>query len=309
MGHVDSPGLMTEPALGKPEDYLTWLKSQGVPLFNSGGTWWKLYRRVLVPASTRPEPVEIREQDGRDMLRRSGAYLVRHFSSTFEKPTDFWFVRCGQYDFDSLPGKLKTKIRRAYKDCTVRKVSAAWLAAHGHGCHVAAYGRYRHGQPDSPSTFQNECLACADGPFEFWAAFVEDELVAYAKCILEGDHVTMVAFKFNHAYRAARPVYALIDSILRVYVTAQHKQVNNGFRSISHDTQMQEFLLQFGFSRRYCNLKILYRPAVRVLVNLLYPAKRLINCAPAESLIRNIQTLLVQEEIRRSFASQALSHT
>jgi len=140
------------------------------------------------------------------------------------------------------------------------------------------------------------------GPFEFWAAFVEDQLVGYAKCILEGDHVTMASFKFDHAHRTARPAYALIDSILREYVTDKHKHVNNGFRSINHDTQMQEFLLQFGFSQQYCDLKIVYRPAVKLFVSLLYPAKRLVSRAPADSIIRNVQTLLVQEEIRRSFA-------
>ena len=90
----------------------------------------------------------------------------------------------------------------------MRKVSAVWLATHGHQCYVAAYNRYRHGRPDALQTFQNECLSCMNGPFEFWAAFV----------------------------------------------------------------------------------------------NLLYPAKRLIGSAPGDSLIRNVRTLLLQEEIRRSFA-------
>jgi hypothetical protein len=293
---------MREVAAANANEYVTWLKSQGYPLFDTGGTWWRLYRHGLVPASMKPEPVEVRERDGHDILQRSGALFLRYFSSTFEKPTNFWFVRCESYEFDALPGKLKTKIRRAYKDCTVRKVSAAWLATHGHQCYVAAYNRYRHGRPDALQTFQSECLSCMSGPFEFWAAFVEDRLVAYTKCILEGNHVTMAAFKFDDAYRAARPSYALVDSILREYVSEQHKYVNNGFRSIDHDTQMQEFLLQFGFGRQYCDLKLVYRPAVRLLVNLLYPAKRLIGSAPGDSLIRNVRTLLLQEEIRRSFA-------
>src|SRR5436305_1300790 len=101
---------MTELSLGNNNAYVDWLKSRGLPLFNTGDIWWRLYRKVLVPASTKPEPIELNERDGREILEKSGALLIRHFSATFDRPTDFWFVRCDQYAFDSLPGKLKTKI-------------------------------------------------------------------------------------------------------------------------------------------------------------------------------------------------------
>ena len=93
---------------------------------------------------------------------------------------------------------------------------------------------------------------------------------------------------------------ALQDTLLNNYVLEQGKTVYAGFRSVAHDTNTHDFLLNLGYSRVYCDLKVVYRPAVAVCVNLLYGCRSLVDRAPESSVKRNIRGLLTQEEIRRS---------
>jgi hypothetical protein len=284
-----------------PNDpYILWQRQHKIALFQGGGTWWRRYRDILVPASTKPEPVFLGASEARELLRESRAYLLRWFTRTSDAPTEFWYVVCDDYNFEKLPGKMRTKIRRAYRDCIVRQIQPGWLAESGYDCYLAAFSRYKAATPASKNMFQKECLRCIDGPFEFWGAFIGETLVGFAKCILGRDYVTMVVFKIHPKYMSSRPAYALQDMVLQTYVTRAGKPVNNGFRSLAHDTNMQDFVLQFGFKRIYTDLRILYRPPLQSLIAVLYPFNFVISRFPAFRPIEYLKTLLKQEQIRRS---------
>jgi hypothetical protein len=140
------------------------------------------------------------------------------------------------------------------------------------------------------------------GPFEFWGVFVEGELAGFAKCAIEGDYVAVLVSKLDPAYLPIFSSYALRDAILRHYVTELGRIVGDGFRSISHQTAMHDFLLKFGYRRMYCDLRIVYRPIVRAFVNLAFPFKILIDRFPSVEPAASAQVFLAQEAIRRSFA-------
>src|SRR3954452_23889460 len=77
------------------DPYVDWLERTEVPLFQSGGTWWRLYQSTcLLPVSLKPTPLRLQARDARDLLRRSGALFLRHFTTTFDRPTDFWYSQC-----------------------------------------------------------------------------------------------------------------------------------------------------------------------------------------------------------------------
>lgn len=287
---------------GVSDSYTEWQRAHGSRLFQSGRTCWRLYRGILIPASVKPEPICLTTTDARALLKRSGAHLVRFFSEIRREPSAFWYVVCEAYSFESLTGKMRTKIRRSQRECAVRRIDPAWIAENGYECYAAAFSRYRRTKPDSREAFRKECLDCASVPFEFWGAFVGEELAAYAKCVVGPDYVTMVAFKFDPKYSRQHATYALQDRVLQEYVTRQTKPLNNGFRSLDHDTQMQEFVLRFGFKQVYTDLKVVYRPGLQTIVSLLYPFESLLSSLGSIGRIASLRTLLKQEKIRRSFA-------
>jgi len=282
------------------DTYIAWQKQHHVPLFESAGVWWWVYKGILVPASLKPQPVQVDRSAARRVLAQSGAHLARFFSRTSTGPTEFWYVECREYDLEKLSPKLRKHVRRAHRDSSVRPISATWFAENGYHCYSAAFSRHKNGRPDSQELFQQKCLECAGGPFEFWGAFVGDALAAFAKCVVGDDYVSLVMFKFDPQFSSANATYALLDTILQTYVAEQHKPVNNGSRSLSHDTNMQEFVLKFGFRCIYTDLQVIYRPPLGYLIGLLYPFSPFINRLSLPRPAAALKTLLRQEQIRRS---------
>jgi hypothetical protein len=77
--------------------------------------------------------------------------------------------------------------------------------------------------------------------------------------------------------------------------------VNDGARNISHETNIQEFLIKkFKFRKAYCKLNIIYNSRIGFLVKSLYPFRsplKLLNFGP----FIKLNILLNQEKIRRSY--------
>lgn len=283
------------------DPYITWLKETEQTLFEGAGTYWRFYQKALVPASLKPAPVELNREQAHELLNKSGALFLRYFTQKSESPTDFWYTACPEYDFKNVPGKLRTQIRRAYKDCRIERVDPAWLSDNGYACFTAAFSRYKYTQPGSRAQFDQMCRGAAGGPFDFWAVFVGEELAGFAKCVVGDDYAASIVIKLDPRFLYLNVGSALQDTMLSAYVAQQHKPFSIGFRSIVHDTNIHDFLLKFGYRRVYCDLKLVYRPAVNAFVNLLYPFRTILDRASESGLAGKIRTLLAQEEIHRSF--------
>ena len=145
------------------------------------------------------------------------------------------------------------------------------------------------------------CRGSIGGPFEFWAVFVGNELAGFVKCAVGHDYSALTVFKLAPRFLSLYSSSALQDAILRTYVCEQQKTVTIGFRNVAHDTDVHQFMLQFGYRHIYCDLKIHYRPMVQALVNVLYPFRLAMGRAPESRWTGRVKPLLVQEEIRRTF--------
>ena len=97
-------------------------------------------------------------------------------------------------------------------------------------------------------------------------------------------------------------IYALIINQIKSYTEVKEnnfKYINDGSRSISHLTNIQDFLIQkFKFRKAYCKLHILYNCKTRIFVNLLFPFRKIIRIFNFDPFTR-IEILLYQEEIYR----------
>jgi hypothetical protein len=283
------------------DPYIDWLKDRRHLIFEGGGTYWKLYHHALIPASPKPEPIELDSHEANKLLEKSGALFLRYFSRRYEQPTAFWYTACHEYDLMKLSGNTRSHVRRGHKHCRVERVDATWLADNGYPCFQAAFSRYRNTRPESREDFNDMCRGSIGGPFEFWAAFVGNELAGFAKCAVGHDYSALTVFKLDPRFLSLYSSSALQDAILRTYVCEQKKTITIGFRNVAHDTDVHEFLLRFGYRHIYCDLKIHYRPMVRALVNVLYPFRLAMGRAAESRFSGRIKPLLVQEEIRRTF--------
>ncbi len=280
--------------------YVEWLRKTGEPLYGGGGIWWRRYRGALIPAAAGPCFPVLGHDEAKRLLRESGASFLRYSAGPYEEETQWWYVVCGEYDFNKLPGKMKGMINRGLKQCSVRRIGAEWLAEHGYGCYGAAFGRYRNARPLPEDAFRREILGTSGGPFENWGVFVGGELAGYCQCIMEDDTVSTSSIKLHPGFLKYYSSYALIHALCEQYVSAQRRRLSNFTRSISHDTRFQEFLGKFGFRKLYCGLHVIYRPWLGLAVRMAYPARGLLRRIPDVGIVHAAGAILLQEQVRRS---------
>jgi hypothetical protein len=83
------------------------------------------------------------------------------------------------------------------------------------------------------------------------------------------------------------------------------RYVSDGARSLSHDTQIHDFLeSKFGFRKAYARLHVVYAPWLDASVAAAFPFRNLIKKMPF-SPFKKASILLKQEEIRRECAKVA----
>jgi hypothetical protein len=278
--------------------YADYLIKTRAPVFEGAGIYWRVNQLALVPASLTPTFVEVDIETGRQLLSESGARFIRWSSHPTDAEMPWWWMVCKEYDFSTLSSKTRSEIRRGHKNCQIRRIDAEWLAHSGYECYKKAFQRYSNSTPVSEEKFRSRLLGQIgfDQLFEYWGAFVGDHLVGYVECVMEdGKQVATSVIKYDPEYMCKYTSYAMIDALLKHYVSEREIQVSNGTRPISHDTNIQEFLLKFRFQRQYCRLNIQYQWNIRTLILVAYPFRRFL---PNWNSIHRIKALLYQEELK-----------
>lgn len=280
--------------------YIDWLERQGVRLVQKGGVFWQRYQGALIPADAVPRYVALSPNDSKELLRESGALFVRYESAPVSGCEEWWYLLCDTYDYQSLSPKTRETLRRGKRNCEVRLIDAELLAGSGYQCYAAALKRYRNARVLSMKQFRSNILSTTDGPFEYWGIFVQGELAGYSQCIIDDHGVCFSLAKYHPDYLRHQISYAHIDAMLYHYVTTQGRTVYSGMRSIAHDTQYQALLVKLGHRKHYCKLNIVYRPALRYIVQAIYPLRGLMAKMPEKALLGKVKTMLALERIRRA---------
>ena len=281
--------------------YVDWLKRQGVPLFKAGGIYWRLYQKALVPAPYIPCFVdELSNKDAKVLLVESRALFLRYSSDPCEELTDWWYILCDSYNPGKISSKTRYNINRGNRNCTIQKISAEWLADNGYECYLAAHTRYKNLTPISKNVFCNNIIKTAEGPFENWGVFVKDKLAGYCQCIIDGNYVATNVSKYHPGYLKQRSSYALIHSLINHYVVEHEMTIISGNRSVSHETNYQDFLIKLGYRKQFCHLNIFYKSWLKYAIQSLYPLRTLIANLPNSGITHMVQSMLFQEELQRA---------
>jgi hypothetical protein len=281
-------------------NYIDWLKKQGVQLFEAGGIYWRLYHGTLVPAQATRCFVELSQGEASALLKESKAWFLRYASKPCEEKTEWWYIICDPYKIDKFPSKIRNMIKRGNRSCSVKRISAEWLAKYGYECYFTAYNRYKNASPVREDIFHNNILKTIGSPFEYWGVFVGDLFAGYCQCIVEGNEVSTSVIKYHPEYLKYYTSYALINSMIKHYVIENNATISNGNRSIAHDTNIQDFLLKLGFRRQFCRLNVVYQPMLKLTIKTLFPLYKLINKLPDRGPVHKLQALLYQENLRRA---------
>ncbi|MDA8389001.1 MAG: hypothetical protein M0Z58_10135 [Nitrospiraceae bacterium] len=279
--------------------YITWLERKGAVLFRGAGTCWVLNQGALVPASPFPAYYELDRSEARSLLKASGARFVRYSSAPCDHETSWWYVVCESHVPAGIDAKTRQNIGRGRRECAVEEIEAEWLVGNGYPCYAAASVRYRNHKPVSEAVFRRIILDTREGPFSYWGVFHKGHLAGYCQCIIDGKQVSTNVTKYHPSYLRHRSAYALIDRLIQTYVAGRGMTLSNGNRSIAHDTNYQDVLINIGFRKQFCRLNIVYDRWLKLGVGALYPLRPLLAGLPDRHVMHRIKALMRQEEIRR----------
>jgi len=265
---------------------------------------WKYYHGALLPQTAPHIKIELSKEEEQELLRLSKAYFLRYVSDwDKEEESQFWYViKDHEEDLEQYKSKIRNQIKRGLKNCIVKKVLKDEIANHGYEVYRSASNSYNTNlMPPNKETFQNEILTYEH--YDFWAVYnLEGALIAYSQNVIEDNSINYSTIKFHPEYLKLYPSYALFFIMNQYYLNEKNfLYVNDGAKSISHDTNIQTFLIdKFKFRKAYCKLHIGYRWDIGLAVKVLYLFKSFMPKVN-HKVFNKISVLLNQEEIRRSF--------
>lgn len=266
---------------------------------------WKYYHGALLPKTAPHIKIELTKNEEQELARLSKSYFVRYVSDWDKKEeSQFWYVIKDKFGgLEELSSNTRSKVRRGLKNCIVKKVTKELIADYGFEVYHQAFRNYStYIKPVNKEGFVNNILAC--DKCDFWAVYKKDEdkIIAYCQNLIEDNSINYSTIKFHPDYLKLYPSYALFFEMNQYYLNEKKfLYVNDGARSISHETNIQKFLIEkFKFRKSYCNLHIIYRWDIGLAVKVLYLFKLFIPKVNSK-VFNKISVLLKQEEIRRSF--------
>jgi hypothetical protein len=259
---------------------------RGEPATVVNGAIFKLYSGMVVPFGPADADYSLPHEEASRVLRSLGGKLLR--TTTGFQPTraasEWYAVVCRVFTpIESVSSsKTRGELRRALRNCEVRRISSAELARSGYEVYRRAFERYAGpAAPVSASAFQAHVMAGDgfDDVMHHWAVICEGELAGYGSTYAFGEtEVAYSTVKLHPDYLKKYTSYALFHRMNQFYLGERTVgYVNDGFRTIRHQTGLQRFLERnFGFEKAYTDVDTFYRLPYRLLVRATYPLRGLI---------------------------------
>lgn len=280
-------------------------------MINFNGINWKSYHGALIPNLAPHCRIDLSDQDAARLLEISGARFLRwhtQFDQTGESP--FWHViKNHPATLNDLGKNTRNQVRKGLKLCNVQRTDSANIARRAYAVYSKAMRNYRgRTNPLSGEAFREGIARLGDEPeYEFWEVCnQEGTLVAYAQTNIQQESCNYQVIKLDPDHLKSYPGYALIHEMNCYYLNERNLlYVNDGARSIRHDTGVQDFLIRkFGFRKAYSRLHIAYNRKVGALVRVLMPFQPMLSHFP-RGLGGSLSALLDQEALHRASRDQA----
>ncbi|MCF8218602.1 MAG: hypothetical protein K9J21_06435 [Bacteroidales bacterium] len=267
--------------------------------------FWKKYQGALIPENPPHVDIDLSKKEQQELLEQSGAWFLRWPSDwDTEKSTSWWYVIKDDFQgMEELSKNTRSKVRRALKRQKVDLASAKEIADEGYEVYQQAFRNYdTFLKPMSRKEFSDYVLSLNPDYWEFFACRNAEDgaMTAYSQNLVMDHTAEYKIIKLHPDYLKDYPSYALIYTMNEEYLQKRDmKYVNDGARSISHQTNIQQFLMdKFKFRKAFTTLNLTYRKPLKLVVSSLMPFCSLIGKIKARPFQR-LSILLTQEALYR----------
>jgi hypothetical protein len=265
--------------------------------------WRKYHDGALIPWKPPHLDLGISKEQIRSDIAKNNAYFAR-WTTDFDskKQSVFWYIiNDKKISLNDYSVNTRSKINRGLKKLITKRITKEELIKEGYLVYEKALKRYdvvlnRY----SKDQFVSE-INSLDESWDCWGVFSKenDSLVAYSLNRIVEDYCDYSTIKFDPDFLKEYSSYVLYYSMNKYYLCENDFQyVNNGTRSISHQTNIHDFLIdKFKFRKAYCNMQIEYSAFFGFLVKNLFFIRSLFSIIPL-NIFRRLNVVMYQEEIR-----------
>jgi hypothetical protein len=271
---------------GYPDRFMELFEQRGEPATVVNGAIFKLYSGMVVPFGPAEVDYSLPQEEASRVLNSLGGKLLRTTTGfRSDRAVSEWYaVVCRTFTPLERVRSSKTRgeLRRALRNCDVRRISSKELARSGYEVYRRAFDRYAGREtPISASAFQAHVTAGDgfDDVLHHWAVLCDGELAGYGSVYAFGDtEAAYSTVKLHPDHLRKYTSYALFHRMNEFYLEERKvAYVNDGFRTIRHQTGLQRFLERnFGFEKAYTGVDAFYRSPYRLLVRATFPLRGLI---------------------------------
>ena len=256
---------------------------------------WTVYKRGVI--SKRSPHVDLGEVRARELFAHfpSGAYI--RYISDFDKAKDdifYYVIKDGEFSMETIPSKTRNMVRRCMKGLSIKRVDDAQnIINRGDNVVLSEHRRFsRKGfasKVRDKEQWEKGMKDAQENGQEFWGAFCDGIVAAYAVTRVKDGMVDLVTWKcdyerFNNMY----PSYGLVYVMTEYYLKQPGiRYVNDGNKSFTEHSEVQEMLIsKFGYRKAYSNLHVIFKWWLKIIIVLLSPFEKYIKNNVLLSFIR-----------------------
>ena len=268
---------------------------------------WRRHFNTLIPLTPPHIQHEMNNRLAKELIKTKDVHFVRwekEFDVGYE--TEWWHIIKDQKEnIDSLSKKTRNQIRRGRKNYTCKVCDREVIINKGYDIYKGVFSKYQTFEKSISKVAFQKAIRNLPPQTEFWSVVenLTGLLVGFSENIILNNVCLYVSIWILPEHMKEYAGYTLFHEMNKYYLNEQGcKYVSDGARSISHQTNIHEFLQsKFCFRKAYCKLSVVYNPAVSIIIKLFYPLRKYINIFIKYNNFSKLSVLLEQERIRRTF--------
>lgn len=249
-------------------------------------------------------PIPVNKTESEILNKKMGTFFTRTITAFDVKNETEWYyiIKDEEEILDNYKGSKRKQIVKGLSNCDVKKIDCNVIKKFGFEIFKKWNEGFGNSYSESDFISQLEYDEKSNNiKIDYFGIYTKEGLlIGYAKNYIT-DTLKKIAFYETIAYDPAflekNINYAVTHEMNKHYLNElKFDFITNGSRNLYHKTNIQDYLIsKFNYRKAYCVMDIIYRKDIKILVNLLFPFRKFLRK------IEKLDSLLLQEEIRRSF--------
>jgi hypothetical protein len=263
------------------------------------------YNKMILPFAPVNGNISILEHQAKELCNELGGVLVRWSDSckNSDVSKEWYAVTCNSFSpVESVKSKLRNEIQKGLSNFTITRIDAHYLSLNGYYIYNKVNSSYKNfnSYTFDQKAFYKYILPADnfDDIIHYWGIFCNGKMIGFSSnYIFDSVEALYASIKIIPEYLGEFASYALIYKMNQYYLAEKEfSYVNDGYRSLLHETNIQNFLIKkFNFTKTYLHLNLYYSPIINVIVKFIYPARGIFS-----RLDNRLNAILELERIRRS---------